>query len=183
VSESRLLAASYMRACALYLHTHTHTRIHTHTYTHSHYSLQQTTTLFSTPQHPTVHCNKYIATYCTTLQHTARHCTLHRRDKWLGGFTLCNILQNTTTNCNKLQQTAIHCNTLLAQTTHKKVPARILGDYGWSLLDYQWSVNVLQCVAVCCSVCNVLQCVAVSNIHFFQHSCAKLSWGCIAESL
>ena len=151
VSESRLLAASYMRACALNLHTHTHTRIHTHTYTHSHYSLQQTTTLFSTPQHPTVHCNKYIATYCTTL-HTAPQRQVAGR---------IYALQHIAKHYNKLQQTATNCNTLQHTARTDNTQKSACEDFGWLwVVSSRLSVE-RQCVAVCCSVLQCMQCVAV----------------------
>ena len=68
-------------------------------------------------QHTATHCNalqhathfntlKHIATRCNTLQHTATHCNALQRTA-----THCNTLQHTATHCNTLQHTATHCNT------------------------------------------------------------------------
>ena len=114
-----------------------------------------------------LHHTKQHATHCNILQHTATH---------------CNTLQHTATHCNTLQHTATHCNTL--QHTATRHPLRS-NPFSWlfckracqkECFPYtraaffrqrssfakepgtQYSMNVLQCVAVCCSV---LQCVAV----------------------
>jgi len=70
--------------------------------------------------------------HTNTPQHTATH---------------CNTLQHTATHCNTLQHTATHCNTL---TTHLPKIAHISGR------ARSHPLNMLKCVAVCCSV---LQCV------------------------
>jgi len=59
--------------------------------------VEQTVTPCNTPQH---HKPQHTATHCNTLKHTAVFATY------------CNTLQDTARHCNTLQHTATHCNTL-----------------------------------------------------------------------
>ena len=89
-------------------------------------------------------CNplKHTATTCDTLQHTAAQCT---------------ILHYTATNCNILQ---LFCGCVRGEKTF-----HIGSDFSRAT---RGKYNLLQCVAVCCSVlkgvtvfCSALQCAAV----------------------
>jgi len=109
-------------------------------------SLRQSATHCSTLQHTATHCNtlQHTATHYNTLQHTATH---------------CNTLQHTATHRNTLQHIATHCNILSGSlhfvgTLYKK-RRRVRHSLG---RGHHRKTNVLQCVAMCCSV---LQCVAV----------------------
>ena len=79
----------------------------------------------------------YKMTIDLILHHFASHCNTLQHN-----VTLCITLHRTTTHCNALLHIATHCNTVQEGTG-----CNISGGR-----------NVLQCVAVCCSV---LQCAAV----------------------
>ena len=82
---------------------------------------------------------QHTATHCSTLQHTATHC-----------YTF-NILQHIATHCNTLQHIATHCNTLQHIATHCNTLQNIATS------EQMRDINVLQCVAVC----EMLQCAAM----------------------
>ena len=155
-----------------------HTAIHCHT-------LQLTATHCNSLQHTTTHCDtlrprfnrlQHTATHCNTLQLTATRCyTLRPR---------FNTLQHTAAHCITLHHTATHCDRACKARDESSEGCNVClvarmddlwtcnGLPGFAHSDRRfldpaigcrqtprWLVsNMLQCVAVCCSV---LQCVAV----------------------
>jgi len=114
---------------------------------------------------PTPKCNtlQLTATHCTTLHNTATHCNTDGLAQPIPQYqqknaTHCNSLQHTAPYCTTLQHTATQTDLLNRYLNTNKKMGKRMGCYFKPLHSLPWVVNVLQCVAVCCSV---LQCVAV----------------------
>jgi len=89
---------------------------------------------------------------CTHIQE--QHCILV-----IGTKTLCNTLQHTATHCKTLHYTATHCNTLMQEQHCLLVNERKVVE-GESIVQQeklryvQVCCSIVQCVAVCCSMCS-----------------------------
>ena len=115
-----------------------------------HSALQRTATRCDTLQRSTTNMGQvqHTATHCNTLQHTAtQHTATHCNTHGTSVLTMLEKkdieLQHAATRCNTLQHTATHCNIhgTGVLTTLEEEEIRL-----------QTAGQVLQCVAVCCSV-------------------------------
>jgi len=141
-------------------------------------------------------------THCNTLQHAETYGMLLRALQHAA--TRCNALQHTATHCNTPQYTEAHCNAWLrGRATHRSHLLQCvvmccslrIGRQVWSTCFelVLMCCSVLQCIAVCLSVCiasihvlqpHVLQRVAACCCHVLQRVAACCSvLQCIAVCL